>query len=82
MTNIVLENNDVLITVDYDMELREAMDHFEFALPSILKQAASRFPDSSLIRLEVSVGGEKTGVFEIAAGDALEGAREGSRMTK
>ena len=75
VTNITLENNDVLITVDYDIGLREAMDHLEFALPSILKQAASRFPDSSLIRLEVSVGGEKTGLFDIAARDALEGAQ-------
>jgi hypothetical protein len=75
VTNITLENNEVLMTVDYDVELREAMDRFEFALPSILKQAASQFPDSSLIRLEVSVGGEKTGVFDIAARDALEGAR-------
>jgi len=75
VTNITLENRDVLITVDYDIGLKDALDHLEFALPSILKQAASRFPDSSLIRLEFSVGGEKTGVFEIAAGDALEGAR-------
>jgi len=75
--DIAVRNHDVLLTLEYQTGLREAMDHLEFALLAIFKEAASEFPGSSSLQLEAFVEGEKACAFDIATKDALEGVRGG-----